>query len=181
MTYSSQRISKEPGSLSYKMVRALLVLILIGNTYYSEAQRAGKNNVMQVPHFQILQSDGTTFRSSQLAKGPVVIIYFSPDCHHCVDFSRHLFNNYGRINNKQIVMVTYQDISMLRDFDTKFNTRQYPMIKIGTEGMKLGVQRYYGVAQFPFVALHDSNGKLIRTFEGEQPFPEILKAIQQLN
>jgi glutaredoxin len=145
------------------------------------AQQVPKQNLSkQIPPFQITQSDGSIYRWTQLAKAPVVIIYFSPDCHHCVDFSRHLFNNFDRISNKQIVMVTYQDISMLKEFDIKFNTKHYPTLKTGTEGRTLAVQRYYGVMQFPFVALHNSTGQLVKTFEGEQPFPEILKAIQQL-
>ncbi len=172
-------IKKEPGQLSRIIVRALFLILLAG-LHPIQAQQVVKAANKQIPPFLITQSDGTPYRWSQLAKAPAVIIYFSPDCHHCVDFSRHLFNNYDRINNKQIVMITYQDLSMLKDFDTKFNIKHYPTIKTGTEGMKLAVQRYYGVMQFPFVALHDSSGQLIRTFEGEQPFPEILKAIQQL-
>ena len=109
-----------------------------------------------------------------------MLIYFSPDCDHCQDFTQDLVKNYGVVANKQVVMVTFQDMAMLKPFVTKYKLNQYLNFKVGTEGTSYVVRNYYQIRSFPYIAIYDKDGKLVKTYEGTQPHEEIFKTLKQI-
>lgn len=160
------------------MFRKLLLLFLLLAASKGFAQSAVGNN--KIAPFQIRLVNGQQYTSAQLAAGPVVLIYFSPDCDHCQDFTKDLLKNYSVVANKQVVMVTFQSMEMLKPFVSQYSLSTYPNFKVGTEGTTYQVQRYYGIRSFPYIAIYDKKGNLVRTFEGEQPHAEIFKALKQI-
>ncbi|WP_149240432.1 redoxin domain-containing protein [Dyadobacter sp. 32] len=162
------------------MIRKLILpvciaILLSGNTF---AQNAG--SLKKIAPFKITLNTGSAFSADKLAQGPVILIYFSPDCEHCQDFTKDMLKNYSVVGKKQVVMVTPQSMEMIRPFVSKFNLSAYPNIKIGTEGSTRLVQKYYNVMQYPFIALYDKTGKLVKSFEGEQPHIDIFNAMKTL-
>ncbi|WP_225865841.1 TlpA family protein disulfide reductase [Dyadobacter aurulentus] len=133
----------------------------------------------KIAPFQIRLTNGQQYTSSQLAKGPTVLIYFSPDCDHCQEFTKDLVKNYSVVANKQVVMVTFQSMDMLKPFVKQYNLAGYPNIKVGTEGTSYLVQRYYQIRSFPYIAIYNKAGNLVKTYEGEQPHSEIFKTLKQ--
>lgn len=132
----------------------------------------------KIAPFQITLTNGKPYTASQMAPGPAVLIYFSPDCDHCQHFTEALLKNYTVISNKQVVMVTFQAMDMVRDFEKKYKLATYPNIKIGTEGTSYLVQKYYQIRSFPYIAMYDKTGKLVKIYEGEQPYAEIFKTLK---
>lgn len=157
-------------------ITALLSLLFLSRIAFSQAALGTK----EIAPFKILLTNGQNYTSAQLAKGPVVLVYFSPDCDHCHDFTQDLIKNYSVVANKQVVMVTFQAMDMLKPFVTKYKLNQYLNFKVGTEGTSYVVQRYYQIRSFPYIAIYDKNGKLVKTYEGEQPHAEIFKTLKQI-
>ena len=154
----------------------LFFFFLISSAAFSQTPLAGS----KVAPFNIKLTNGQQFKAEQLAKGPVVLIYFSPDCDHCQNFTQDLVKNYNVVANKQVVMVTFQDMNMLKPFVTKYKLNQYLNFKVGTEGTSYVVRNYYKINSFPYIAIYDKTGKLVKTYEGEQPHAEIFKTLKQL-
>ncbi|KAA6439120.1 redoxin domain-containing protein [Dyadobacter flavalbus] len=152
----------------------LFFLLSVGNLAFSQAVQN------KIAPFQIRLTNGQQFTSSQLAAGPVVLIYFSPDCEHCQNFTQDMVKNFNVFTNKQVVMVTFQAMDMLKPFVSRYNLGSYSNVKVGTEGTSYAVQRYYQIRSFPYVAIYDKSGKLVKTFEGEQPHAEIFKTLKQI-
>ncbi|CAG5016661.1 hypothetical protein DYBT9275_05602 [Dyadobacter sp. CECT 9275] len=161
------------------MTRKLVFLLLFVTTAASVSQ-AQHPIPKTIAPFQIKLTNGQQYASTQLSKGPVVLIYFSPDCEHCQNFTKDLVKNYSVVANKQVVMVTFQDMTMLKPFVTQYKLAQYPNIKVGTEGTSYVVQRYYQIRSFPYIAIYDKKGNLVRTFEGEQPHADIFNTLKQI-
>jgi len=160
------------------MTRKLINLFfLIALTQSAFAQIVAGSKIAP---FQIKLTNGQEYKYTQLAKGPVVLIYFSPDCDHCQDFTKDLVKNYSVVANKQVVMVTFQDMPMLKPFVAKYNLNQYMNFKVGTEGTSYVVSKYYQIRSFPYIAIYDKNGKLVKTYEGTQPHEEIFKTLKQI-
>ncbi|TDE15458.1 TlpA family protein disulfide reductase [Dyadobacter psychrotolerans] len=136
-------------------------------------------NLKKIAPFNIKLTNGQQYTSAQLSPGPVVLIYFSPDCDHCQAFTQDMIKNYSAITNKQVIMVTFQAMDMLQPFAKKYKIAQYPNIKIGTEGLSYTVQKYYGIRSFPYIAIYDKQGNLVKTYEGEQPHAEIFKTLKK--
>lgn len=154
----------------------LFFLLGIGNLAFSQSQAGMK----KIAPFQIRLTNGQQYTSSQLAAGPVVLIYFSPDCEHCQNFTKDMVKNFNVFANKQVVMVTFQAMEMLKPFVSQYHLGSYSNVKVGTEGTSYAVQRYYQIRSFPYIAIYDKTGKLVKTFEGEQPHAEIFKTLRQI-
>ncbi|GAC1526372.1 MAG: hypothetical protein NVS3B15_02260 [Sediminibacterium sp.] len=124
--------------------------------------------------FKIILVNGHLFTYSQLKKDqPVVLVYFSPTCDHCKEFTKELIRHQVVIKNKQVVMITYEPLNAVKEFDSFFGLSAFPNIKVGTEGYTFIVQRYYQVKRFPFIAMYHKSDKLAGVWT-DQPVPEKL-------
>ena len=163
--------------MSTRFFNCLLVLLVAFSCLSTAyAQNIGK----PLAPFEIQLSNGKKFVKQDLKKEPVIIVYFSPDCGHCKDFTKEILQHQSAIKNKQMVMVTYTPLSTVEQFERANFISMFPNVKVGTEGESYKVMRYYGVRSFPYLALYDSNGRFVRSFEGEQPFKTVLNSIQSL-
>lgn len=136
-----------------------LVILLFCFTLATFGQQA--NN--EIAPFKIRLVDGAGFTAKQLVKNkPTILIYFLPDCAKCKAFTAALCQRLNALQSQQIVMVTYEDIKSVIDFDRQFQLSKHKNIKIGSEGYTFIVQKYYGINHFPFVAKYGKNGKLIK-------------------
>jgi len=128
--------------------------------------------IKSIPFFDIVQADGRHLRVTDLVPGqPVMIVYFDPDCDHCVSFISDLQKKADSFNNIEIVLITYVPLRRLKSYIAESGLGNNPRFKAGTEGNKFTVRYHYDVIQFPYVALHDRTGKLFATFESDVPSP----------
>lgn len=149
------------------MSRIFGIFILIALTLQVTGQAKQDKSI---PFFDIVQADGNHLRSTDLAPGqPVMIIYFDPDCEHCVTFINDLLKNSGAFSNTEVVLITYVPLRRLKNYILESGLNNHPQFKTGTEGTKFTVRYHYDVIQFPFVALHDRNGRMFASFESEVP------------
>ncbi|MCE7064802.1 peroxiredoxin [Dyadobacter sp. CY326] len=160
----------------FKKIIPILFFLAIGSAAFSQSALGQK----KIAPFQIKLTNGQQYTASQLAAGPVVLIYFSPDCDHCQNFTKDMIKNYSIFANKQVVMITFQSMEMLKPFVTQYKLSTYPNIKVGTEGYSYIVQRYYQIKSFPYIAIYNKAGNLVQTFEGEQPHQTIFNAVKNI-
>jgi hypothetical protein len=161
------------------MNRTIPAIFFVILTALSHAQAKQDKSI---PFFDIVQADGHHLRSIDLAQGqPVMIVYFDPDCDHCVTFISDLLNKADSFNNSEVVLITYVPLRRLKTYISESGLNKYPQFKTGTEGNKFTVRYHYDVIQFPFVALHDRNWKLFATFESEVPSPDELAKMLNTN
>jgi hypothetical protein len=150
-------------------------LWLLTLVFSLHAQTVQNQNKKTLPAFDILQVNGSHFKVADLKKGQsVMVVYFDPDCDHCLLFTEELLRQINTFNNVQIVMITYVPIESVNSFITRVGLAKYPGIKVGTEGNAFVVRYHYNIMQFPYLALHDKNGILFATYESEVPAPKEL-------
>lgn len=159
-------------------MRTIAALFLLTFSAFATGQAKDKS----VPFFDIIQADGSHLRLTDLMQGrPLMIVYFDPDCDHCVTFINDLRKEADKFNNVEIVLITYVQLRRLKSYITDSGLGNFSKFKIGTEGNKFTVRYHYDVIQFPFVALHDRNWKLTATFESEVPSPDELARMLKAN
>ena len=126
------------------------------------------------PKFNILLTDNTHFKSSELKKNTsLILIYFAPDCYHCRSFIGNFMGAIKKFSQTQIVLVSHVPISELKKFSKDFSLNTYSNIKIGTEGNSFYLPSYFKIGNFPFTALYNKAGKLIATYS-EAPTMDVL-------
>jgi thioredoxin-related protein len=111
--------------------------------------------------FKIRLTNGNGYTYNQLIKNkPVILIYFSPTCEHCKTFTEAMLKHMNKLQNNQLVMISYVDIKEVKAFDDAYKLSNHQNIKIGSEGYTFVVQKYYNIQHFPFIAEYDKSGKL---------------------
>ena len=149
-----------------------VMLVIYSNAY----SQSGK-----VPPFQMVQANGRVFKAENLPMGkPIVIIYFSPDCDDCKLLMEGLLNRMNDFKKASIAMITYLSVENVIQFVTKYNLNVYSNIFVGTEGNSLFVRDYYKIVQFPFMALYNKNGDLIKIFNKENSLEDMSNLIRVL-
>ncbi len=123
----------------------------------------------KVPSFRMIQSNGKIFRAEYLPFGkPIIIIYFSPDCDDCQLLTSEFLARINDFKNVSIAMITYLSVESVSNFVARNNLSNYSNIYVGTEGNSLFVKNYYDIEKFPFVALFNKNGDLIKKYYSKE-------------
>ena len=149
--------------MKVKLIFSLFVFVLLIFDNNSNAQ-SGK-----VPPFRIIQPNGKIFKAENLPfEKPILIVYFSPDCEDCQEFTEGLLAHNMELKNVSIALITYLPVEFVTQFVAKNNLKVYPNIYVGTEGNSLFIKNYYGIEQFPFVVLFNKNGDLIKKYSNRE-------------
>lgn len=72
-----------------------------------------------MPELEIMQPDNSLLTRNQLKKQATLIMYFSPDCDHCIQQMDEMSKRMNDLKKLQVVMVTYQPMEQLVDFVKK--------------------------------------------------------------
>ncbi len=144
----------------YKKICLLSLIFLLGVTMAIAQQ----THPAGIAPFKITLVNGKSYTYQQIKKNiPTVLIYFSPTCDHCKAFTKELLTHDKELRTKQIIMVGYEPVMEMKVFDSTFHISSKPYIKMGTEGYTFIVQKYYAVQRFPFVAMYNKKGSLVKT------------------
>ena len=128
-----------------------------------------------LPDFEIETVGNGTFKTAQLKKNtPVIIMFFSPGCDHCIHQFEAMHKRINDFKKIQIVMPTYQPIEELAEFNKKYQIQQYPNIITGRD-VNYFFPPFFEISNFPYLAFYDNGGKLISTFEGNMSVDNMLK------
>ena len=128
-----------------------------------------------VPPFTLVQLDNTEFAKKDLKKNaPVLIMYFSPDCHHCQEQMNDMIKNMHKLSKVQIILATFKPDHELAAFYKRYQLAKYPNIRAGRDA-KFILPPFYNIRNFPYFALYDKKGALITTYEGNVAVNELLK------
>lgn len=144
-------------------------------------QKAGPAPGAPIPSFKMLLTNGRYFTDKDIKKNsPFVLIYFAPDCDHCIKLMDQLFKKIRQFDKATVAMITFKAPADVAWFEKKYQTNQYPNIKVGTEGTSYVLRNHYRLDETPFVAVYDRKGKLAFSYKHEPPANEILARFKKL-
>ncbi len=122
------------------------------------------------PHFMLMQTDSTWFLENELPKDkPVAIIYFSPTCGHCQITANEFKQKSKDLQNVFFVWASYSPMEEIKIFAQNFDLLYHKNIRIGRDPNYI-IPAFYRVKYTPFIAVYNTKGKLIQTYElGTEP------------
>jgi hypothetical protein len=134
-----------------------------------------------IPAFHLQLIDSSFYISNQYSQQPfLAIIYFSPDCGHCIDLTEELIGKADSLSNTLILLTAYKTLDDLRAFSQLFQLNRFPFIRVGQD-ISYAIVPYYRIAYTPLVALYGPDRRLTQIWRyPEQPFrlQEFLQIIQ---
>lgn len=129
------------------------------------------------PPVILTQLDNKQFTSKDLKSQPTIIMYFSPECHHCKDQMNDMIRHHKKLSKYQIILATYQPESEIKSFATYYQLHHYPNIRIGRDS-KFLLPPFYRIRNLPYLALYNKKGQLLTTFEGNVKIDALTKAFE---
>jgi cytochrome oxidase Cu insertion factor (SCO1/SenC/PrrC family) len=165
--------------MKLSILPALLIFISLTLSLLAFKKPPGQSG--NIPPFKILQTNGTYFSATDLPKGkPVIIIYFAPDCEHCQVLMNGLFKKINELKSAELVLVTFKPIEEVAGFEKSYGTKNYPNIKVGTEGTTFFLRYYYRIQNTPFTALYDKNGKGLGAYRVKTDVDDLIRRVKAL-
>ena len=153
----------------------LSAVLSIGSISFAQTDVAPYKQSKKLPDFEIETVGKGTFKTAQLKKNtPVIIMFFSPGCDHCIHQFESMKKRIKDFKNYQIVMPTYQPIEELAEFNKKYQLQNYPNIITGRD-VNYFFPPFYEITNFPYLAFYDKSGKLISAHTGNMTVDEMLK------
>lgn len=142
---------------------------------------SGKVVSQSLPDFKMQLTNGQMFSSADLSKSkPVIIIYFAPDCGHCQLLIKNVLKRINEFKKSQIILVSFESLQQVIDFEKEYGLKSYPFIKTGIEKPVFFFRYYYHLENTPFTALYDKRGKYIISYQKETPVDDLLKHLKAL-
>lgn len=163
------------------MQRFFVVVLFVVSCSTCFSQTTDPKPGSAIPAFRMLLTNGTYYSDKNIAKNkPLVLIYFAPDCEHCIKLMDELFKKIHRLDKATIVMITFETPKDIAWFERKYKTAEYPNIKVGTEGTTYVLRNYYRLEKTPFTAVYDKKGRLAFSYKNETPVNEMLSRFSKL-
>lgn len=159
----------------------LCLLTTLSPWFPSKAQeklRSGEK--ITIPSFRLQLTDSSLMVSdAPTDKKFIALVYFSPDCGHCIEMTEAIVQKADSLTNTLIILVAYKPLDELQRFSERFELVRFPGIRVGRD-LSYAMVPYYQIAYTPFLALYGADRKLIRSWRSpEQTFrvEELLSVI----
>lgn len=132
-----------------------------------------------VPPITLLKTDSGLITKDGLNKNqPLIIMYFSPECHHCQHQVEDMLKRMDDLKKVHIILATHRPMDELIAFQNKYKLNEYSNIESGRD-TKYFIQPFYKIKNLPYLALYDKDGKLITTFEGNVTVDKLVAAFHE--
>ncbi|MCB0696153.1 MAG: thioredoxin fold domain-containing protein [Chitinophagaceae bacterium] len=166
-----------------KIVLLVVLISSLGIKGLAQEQKADTLPYLKypvLPSFEILLPDSTEkFSTYYIPEGrPIVMMFFSPDCDHCVRFTEQLLEHKDDFKKTRIYMITPMTLAATKVFADKMGLDKHKNIKWGKDYQYFFIS-FYGVKSFPFVAVYDGKKKLIEGFPGHLTIEDVIKAVER--
>jgi hypothetical protein len=106
-----------------------------------------------------------------------MLMYFNPLCDICRYEMKQLIKNASYFKNKQIILVSPENIVDIKKFAGEFNLQKYANIKILYDKNDT-LYKVLKPSGYPAIYIFNSDKQIINSFEGETGIDEIKNAFQ---
>lgn len=129
-----------------------------------------------IPPYELLGIDSVVHTKAELSKKPLLLMYFSPSCDHCIQQIGAMTSYWKELADYQIVLATYEPMEDLKAFITRFFLDKQPNLVSGRD-TKFMLPVFFAMKSLPYMAIYDKKGALITTFEGTTKMEKVLEAL----
>jgi hypothetical protein len=154
---------------------ATLLVLGITDKVYKHRQIYAK--IQKLPSFSFMTLTDEPFNSTDIVKGPVLVVRFHPDCEHCrYEISEILKSNIP-VSGTLVLMVSDADTNSIRKIFSQFDLSDYPAI-IPLVDTSYIFGEIFGNDKVPSNYIYDEKLDLVKVLYGEVKTETLLKYLQ---
>lgn len=134
-----------------------------------------------LPTFDMLNLDSSkTFSTYDIPTGkPIIFIFFSPDCSHCIELGKEIVARKDDFKKTRIYMATpMSSLSAIQKYADSTGLSSMKNVKIGKD-FRFFCISFYGMKAFPFAAVYYGDKKLLTGFAHNFKAEDLVKAIER--
>lgn len=122
---------------------------------------------MAIPAFKAQLADSTTWITSKdIPQGQATaLVYFGPYCAYSQHQVKELIDNMEDIKDMHIYLITPYPYQAMHQFHEVFKLGQYKNIVTGSDTTN-AIGTSLNIAGFPYTAIYNNNGKLVKAYYG---------------
>ncbi len=169
-----------------RIISAILIILIISITIVLLISISGKlkrqdqlsERIKRLPEFTLTALDNTSFSSSEIKEGPLLIVYFHPECEHCRYEISELFRSSLPGSGIPVLLVTRAARDSVTLFLEEFD---YPETGefITLIDTAFVFEDTFGNSIIPSGYLYDKNLNLIDALYGEYKIETILNRLKE--
>ena len=132
------------------------------------------------PSFDILLMDSSTiFQTQKIGNDkPVVFLVFNSSCEHCQKEASDLVKNKSRLSTIRLVMMSYENISLIKSFYNKYSLSRIEGLIIGRDYRFAGAN-YFMYESIPFCAIYSKKHKYLQSLERDFDTDSIFNVLKK--
>ncbi|MCU0394629.1 MAG: redoxin family protein [Chitinophagaceae bacterium] len=137
-------------------------------------------NFKEVPAFPLLDLEGKKFSSGSVRpKGKtLVVVYFSPTCSHCIEFTEQLTSKLKSFKNSQFLYVSAYPLEEIKTFAITRGFHKMPNFRVGQDAA-FNMGRFYELKEIPGVFVYNKEGQLVKSFDSKLKMEDLIAAANQ--
>jgi len=158
---------------------SLLALILVGGIAGKlKEEKITSERIKHLPIFSMTDADNNPYSTVDIKEGPLLLVYYHPECEHCRNELTELFNSSLFESDIRLMLVSNAPrdtvISFLGGFKQYDNERCISLIDTAYLFEDL-----FGTPVIPSAFLYNVNLDLIESYSGEYKIETILNSFGQ--
>ncbi|HVN59275.1 MAG TPA: TlpA disulfide reductase family protein [Bacteroidales bacterium] len=158
----------------------LFALILYGLVTRISRKSVTSKNIQHLPLFSFSTLNGQTFNSSEIKEGPVILVYFNPECDHCQFQIEELSHNLDSFPGLKIILVSPADRDLVSVFlEGRFKNPGLNVTVLFDDSLKF--ESCFGKQSVPSLFIYDKKLRLVRLFNGEVKSETLTKYLEDVN
>lgn len=133
-----------------------------------------------IPAVQLTNLSNQSFAANKVqAPGKTLaLVYFSPTCSHCIEFTESLTGKLKQFKNVQFLFVSAYPLAEVKTFATSKGLTKMPQFTIGMDPQFL-LGGFYELKEIPSIFVYGKNGKLKKSFDSKVKMEDLIASANE--
>lgn len=153
---------------------SLLVLLFVAILTRKARAEVAAERIRVLPDLELTDINGEAFNAARLIPGPLLLIFFHPECDHCRYEISTLLSNDSLSCNARIILVSYAGKSEIRSFLQEFKISDTSRMHI-IHDPDLKMSELFGANIIPANFIYNDSLRLVKIFKGPVKPETIMK------
>ena len=155
----------------------LLSLLLYGIFSRIRQTMSGLENTLTFPRFNAHYIDGRNFSSEEIRKGPVLIVFFHPECEHCKYEIGELSKILPALEAVNTILISHAPVDLILEFLNNYGIGEPELSAILTDE-SFKIRELFNVKNMPTILIYDRLLRLNKRFDGEVKMEAVMRYLE---
>ncbi|MEI6049340.1 MAG: hypothetical protein WCS03_10620 [Bacteroidota bacterium] len=148
--------------------------LIFGMITKVQKKRQIAEKIKTLPSFSFITLTNESFNSSEIIKGPVLVVRFHPECEHCQYEISEILKSKIPVSGIRVIMVSSADTGSIINLLSPFNLSEYPSITTLVDTSYI-FEDIFGSDIIPSNYIYDKELNLVKVLYGEVKTETIIK------